>query len=148
MTGAMVVWSIMGRGTHFYQSTRRMGTWRLYDVSIPFTPGNSFLPSQFRIQSRKRKKCQSPSHRGTHFYDSIRKELYGDEVCQSPSHRGTHFYESGTESKATESGTVSIPFTPGNSFLHLGNTLKWCSIRCQSPSHRGTHFYGKYLWPT
>ena len=65
--------------------------------------------------------CQSPSHRGTHFYANLpRPQRRPDGVCQSPSHRGTHFY---VDLEAVVSITVEL---------------------CQSPSHRGTHFYGIY----
>ena len=60
--------------------------------------------------------CQSPSRRGTHFYQKRGFSIDNRMVCQSPPHRGTHFY--GYESHSKHS---------------LG--------RCQSPSHRGTHFY-------
>ena len=61
--------------------------------------------------------CQSPSHRGTHFYDDMLDEDDPFAGCQSPSHRGTHFYY------RIKSVTTGL--------FHM----------CQSPSHRGTHFY-------
>ena len=88
-------------------------------VSIPFSSGNSFLP-KLAIFLLVLFLCQSPSHRGTHFYARPNIKSSGfSGLCQSPSHRGTHFYD------------------------YEGNTEIQGSVMCQSPSHRGTHFYGE-----
>ena len=60
-------------------------------------------------------------------------------LCQSPSHRGTHFYS--RVRVLQDSRHVSIPFTPGNSFLQNVRGTQHRPRMCQSPSHRGTHFY-------
>ena len=89
-------------------------------VSIPFTSGNSFLHDLYFSYSSPNWLCQSPSRRGTHFYEGKIKETVGKHIeCQSPSRRGTHFYR--------------------HRILY-----RWVCYLCQSPSHRGTHFYPKW----
>lgn len=81
------------RGTHFYILSRRSRQLLSRRVSIPSTPGNSFLPKATFTGKRASYECQSPSRRGTHFYvhDNHKDELRLCE-CQSPPRRGTHFY--------------------------------------------------------
>ena len=86
-------------------------------VSIPFTPGNSFLQAPTKEEGWDTIRCQSPSHRGTHFYKSGFTVVWVVvTMCQSPSPRGTHFYS-------------------------ISRQLDSLSKKCQSPSPRGTHFY-------
>ncbi len=128
------------RGTHFYEAKRNeKGIYQI--VSIPFTSGNSFLqktkakasshipcvnplhvgelistcptPSAQHLVG---KVCQSPSHRGTHFYFPQKAPGMLNWMCQSPSRRGTHFY-GGIRKTRWPLLVVSIPFTSGNSFL-------------------------------
>ena len=92
-----------------------MGTWRLYDVSIPFISGNSFL------------------------HGAAARCWDGDWVCQSPSPRGTHFYPASPAQKDTpDSCLVSIPFTPGTHFYFALLFLCSCSKgSCVNPLHVG-----------
>ena len=88
-------------------------------MSIPFSSGNSFLPI-----------C-------------VLWALWlNPDVCQSPSHRGTHFYSATVYPSPWGRYIVSIPFSSGNSFLpYSGRASAGSRNMCQSPSHRGTHFY-------
>ena len=61
-------------------------------VSIPFTSGNSFLREKGMYDSICWSACQSPSPRGTHFYNRLWFWMPVSKMCQSPSPRGTHFY--------------------------------------------------------
>ena len=68
-------------------------------------------------------------------------------MCQSPSRRGTHFYDAWWRSHFGGK-IVSIPFTSGNSFLPgmFKMVKSLCERWCQSPSRRGTHFYPSPLF--
>ena len=92
-------------------------------VSIPFTPGNSFLlPQSALIKCAELCMCQSPSHRGTHFYaDGYEKTIAPEDVvCQSPSHRGTHFYILKTGAGVEEKGRVNP--------LHIGELISTLTL--------------------
>ncbi len=141
-----VAWSYMcqspsHRGTHFYTAMSD-DYCKVIIVSIPFTSGNSFLHSGNQRQPL-RLACVNPLHIGELI--STRKEVISMKetviMCQSPSHRGTHFY--GWRQKNESNGSiVSIPFTSGNSFLRIFTKgRKDMTKLCQSPSRRGTHFY-------
>ena len=108
--------SPLRRGTHFYKGLCEALA-LIIAVSIPFTSGNSFLQfgSKYLWYSSVcvnplhvgelistmcmaengeagLRVCQSPSPRGTHFYDGERVIIPLNMRCQSPSPRGTHFY--------------------------------------------------------
>ena len=113
-------------------------------------------------------RCQSPSHRGTHFYEL--KTYNYLILCQSPSHRGTHFYcptiDPGTRCSCVNplhigelistpwllysyqcSACVSIPFTSGNSFLQT-QTAMLCAtaLRVSIPFTSGNSFLPSTLF--
>ena len=134
------VWQMYAAGmmSIFWRKSMQYTRWFF---SIPFTSGNSFLQPQDSAERLRNFLCQSPSHRGTHFYVwkrswdwvlswCVNPLLIGElistpvgggvhidqKMCQSPSHRGTHFYKfDGTDKASIEK--VSIPFSSGNSFL-------------------------------
>ena len=86
--------------------------------------------------------CVNPLHVGELISTaSAALKLEERALCQSPSRRGTHFYN-GFEFMIGDEVIVSIPFTSGNSFLHKKERRRRCRPGlCQSPSRRGTHFY-------
>ena len=89
-------------------------------VSIPFTPGNSFLHKIKQGDRDKGEVCQSPSHRGTHFYDNLNRLLW-------------------------KLRAVSIPFTPGNSFLLTSSFCYGAALVCVNPLHLGELISTLYL---
>ena len=114
-------------------------------VSIPFTSGNSFLLYILCGSFTQHFLCQSPSRRGTHFYI---KMFYGSEktnsLCQSPSRRGTHFYDY-VKMTPVPLGSVSIPFTSGNSFLRTNCSAVFpMSMKCVNPLHVGELISTRY----
>ena len=110
-------------------------------VSIPFTPGNSFLHG--------RKECAAqesygvnPLHLGELISTRItRCRPSTISVCQSPSPRGTHFYVVSFSSLVSGFKCQS-PSSRGTHFYEFQQIhIQSCRILCQSPSPRGTHFY-------
>ena len=86
-------------------------------MSIPFTPGNSFLLEQiytFTEQSR----CVNPLHLGelisTTLLDS---QSFGRMAVSIPFTPGNSFLLSCSGYRLSTLCSVSIPFTPGNSIL-------------------------------
>ena len=87
-------------------------------VSIPFTSGNSFLPNLFqKLFVHRISACQSPSRRGTHFYNTKIFLTLPKNMVSIPFTSGNSFLQKAAEKKAEEAEVVSIPFTSGNSFL-------------------------------
>ena len=87
------------------------------NVSIPFSSGNSFRPTEaiYRPLKPASAAFQSPSHRGTHSDSEYSIYANYPEVFQSPSHRGTHS-DLRKASGMIKRQWVSIPFSSGNSF--------------------------------
>ncbi len=87
------------------------------NVSIPFTPGNSFLLAKRGCKRLWEKECQSPSHRGTHFYaltlGLVANLIWDVSIPFTPGNSFLPGFIKGVWTLAL----VSIPFTPGNSFL-------------------------------
>ena len=111
------------RGTHFYCTTRIIPTPVLRTSVNPLHLGE-LISSVYQVGkvSADLIGCQSPSPRGTHFYEIIMKLIVAKgNVCQSPSPRGTHFY------------------------LPMSIFRKHMQEMCQSPSPRGTHFYSSKM---
>ena len=111
-------------------------------MSIPFTSENSFLHRIFEAVCRCLNLCQSPSHRGTHFYAGTKSSASVGLDVSIPFTSENSFLRWQSALRICQRRCVSIPFTSENSFLHhrnsyKGRTPKWC----QSPSHRRTHFY-------
>ena len=111
----------------------------------PYVAGNSFLPfltGNMEIADALFGMCQSPSHRGTHFYTDDATPVDKTWSSVNPLHVGELISSKGLSGTWTEEVIVSIPFTSGNSFLltKMTDMFEGCS-GCQSPSRRGTHFY-------
>ena len=90
--------------------------------------GEHISTAKYRPDALILKGCQSPPHRGTHFYTSIIIDESTTLKCQSPSPRGTHFYRAITLN-------MSHPATCVNP-LHLGEL-----ISTKGRFRGGTHFY-------
>ena len=110
-------------------------------VSISFTSGNSFLPiiankleemidcvnplhvgelistSRGRCWVGSLQECQSPSHRGTHFYYILQHVWSVWLFCVNPLHIGERISTWHALLRSSYKWTVSIPFTSGNAFL-------------------------------
>ena len=152
------------RGTLIYAKSRAdqrlLGT-----VSIPFTPGNSFLlPGKISRGSTQR--CVNPLLIGELISTRLVIEGADNITCVNPLHlgelisTGMHFRLRSYENKCVNplhtgelistgsTGAVEVNFTSVNP-LHTGELIstngfrewyKWAEL-CQSPSHWGTHFY-------
>ena len=89
-------------------------------------------------------KCQSPPHRGTHFYRMKSVFIPASECSVNPLHLGELISTWAIMLQSAKS------MTRGVNPLHLGELISTTNgamfalapaIVCQSPSPRGTHFY-------
>ena len=81
------------RGTHFYGRRKKMAN-NTYQVSIPFTSGNSFLRTGRWRCTILAAAGVNPLHVGELISTAFDIWYEWDKsLCQSPSRRGTHFYD-------------------------------------------------------